>query len=214
MTQITGGEVSFGKTVQPKEYESKRADVKLLFAVGEGEDFKEVFDRAAAEAEAKCYQLLGLTVPPKSQIVGEAAAGAGRRGPGRPPRLPESTGQNSGGPAAGQTTGATTQAKDPAAIADDGIPAALKRTNGKANGEREATDKPADPAAVADEWAAESSPITDQQLLEAITKKNAEIANPSAIRKLIGAYGAPSAAAMAADKRAAFLAELATLTKG
>jgi hypothetical protein len=46
MTKITGGEVSYGLTVCPKQYEIKRGDVKLTFTVGEGESYESIFDRA------------------------------------------------------------------------------------------------------------------------------------------------------------------------
>lgn len=46
-TKITGGKVTYGLTICPKQYESKRADVELTFTVGPDDDYEEVFKRAS-----------------------------------------------------------------------------------------------------------------------------------------------------------------------
>ena len=47
MTKIVGGKVTYGLTVCPKQYESKRADVELTFTVGVDDDYEAIFDRAS-----------------------------------------------------------------------------------------------------------------------------------------------------------------------
>ncbi len=46
-TKITGGKVTYGLTVCPKQYESKRADVELTFTVGPDDDYEQVFKKAS-----------------------------------------------------------------------------------------------------------------------------------------------------------------------
>jgi hypothetical protein len=72
MTKITGGEVSYGLTVCPKQYESKRGDVKLTFTVGEGESYESIFDRASKAVIDRCRQLVDL---PKIEEKPTPAAG-------------------------------------------------------------------------------------------------------------------------------------------
>jgi hypothetical protein len=60
MTKITGGKVSYGLTVCPKQYESKRGDVELTFTVGEGESYESIFDRASKAVINRCRQLVDL----------------------------------------------------------------------------------------------------------------------------------------------------------
>src|ERR1700730_18063669 len=124
MGQITGGRVVYGRTVQPAQYESKKAEVEITFAVAEGEDHAALLDLAAKVACYKAHEMVGISViknPPKPAAAApseqrvviapantkEAAAAAmnakdtkdehKNRKPGRPPKVPV----------------------DPAALADD-----------------------------------------------------------------------------------------------
>ena len=60
LTKITGGKVTFGLTVCPKQYESKRADVELTFTVGEGDSYDEVFDKASRAVVNRVRVLVDL----------------------------------------------------------------------------------------------------------------------------------------------------------
>lgn len=60
LTKITGGKVTYGLTLCPKQYESKRADVELTFSVGEGETYEEVFDGASRAVINRVRQLVDL----------------------------------------------------------------------------------------------------------------------------------------------------------
>jgi hypothetical protein len=72
-----------------------------------------------------------------------------------------------------------------------------------------------DPLAVADEWEAAATPITDEAINNACAKRNAEIKKPTLIRELVGRYlpgGVGTAKQIPAEKRAAFLLELEKLS--
>ena len=60
MTKITGGKVTYGLTLCPKQYESKRADVELTFTVGEGDSYDEVFDKASRAVINRVRVILDL----------------------------------------------------------------------------------------------------------------------------------------------------------
>ena len=60
MTKITGGKVTYGLTLCPKQYESKRADVELTFTVGEGDSYDEVFDKASRAVVNRVRVLVDL----------------------------------------------------------------------------------------------------------------------------------------------------------
>lgn len=59
-TKITGGKVSFGLTVCPKQYESKRVDVEFSFTVKEDDTYEAIFDRACVAAMKKAGEMVGL----------------------------------------------------------------------------------------------------------------------------------------------------------
>lgn len=59
-TKITGGKVTYGLTVCPKQYESKRADVELIFGVGEDDDYEAIFDKASRAVINRARQMCDL----------------------------------------------------------------------------------------------------------------------------------------------------------
>lgn len=61
-TKITGGKVTYGLTVCPKQYESKRADVELVFGVGEDDSYEEIFDKASRAVINRARQMCDLPV--------------------------------------------------------------------------------------------------------------------------------------------------------
>jgi hypothetical protein len=71
-TKITGGKVTYGLTVCPKQYESKRADVELTFTVGPDDDYEEVFKRASQAVVNRVRVLVDLPElkgPTKAEVV-------------------------------------------------------------------------------------------------------------------------------------------------
>jgi hypothetical protein len=90
MAQITGGSVMFGRVVQPAQYESKKAEVTLTFAIGEGEGHAGMLDMVAKEARAKALELVGLKAPvgeptPKAETE-QASPAATAPAAGKPPK--------------------------------------------------------------------------------------------------------------------------------
>jgi hypothetical protein len=75
-TKITGGKVTFGLTVCPKQYESKRADVELTFTVGPDDDYEDVFKRASQAVVNRARILVDLPElgKPKSETIAAAKA--------------------------------------------------------------------------------------------------------------------------------------------
>ncbi len=60
MVQITGGRVLYSRTVQPAQYETKRAEVEVAFVLAEGEDLGENLDEAASIVKKKALQMVGI----------------------------------------------------------------------------------------------------------------------------------------------------------
>lgn len=61
--QITRGKITFGRTVQPAQYESKRADVELEFVLAEGEKLGAALDDVGKIVKDKCLEMVGLRQP-------------------------------------------------------------------------------------------------------------------------------------------------------
>lgn len=60
MAQVTSGRVVYSRTVQPAQYESKRAEVELSFVLEDGEDAPAVIREIGAAARVECLRLVGL----------------------------------------------------------------------------------------------------------------------------------------------------------
>jgi hypothetical protein len=60
MAQITGGKITYARTIQPAQYESKRAEVELTFVLAEGEDLGNTLDDVARKVKTKALQMVGL----------------------------------------------------------------------------------------------------------------------------------------------------------
>lgn len=74
MPTITGGRVAFGRSVQPAQYENKKAEVELTFSIMEGEPHEAFLDFVAKEAKAKALEMVGLVaVAPGSAPKAETA---------------------------------------------------------------------------------------------------------------------------------------------
>ena len=60
MPQITSGRVVYSRTVQPAEYESKRAEVELAFVVEDGESAEDAVSAVAKIVKRKALEIVGL----------------------------------------------------------------------------------------------------------------------------------------------------------
>ena len=59
-SKIIGGKVTFGLTVCPKQYESKRVDVEMNFTVKEDDSYEKIFDKACFAAVNRAREMVGL----------------------------------------------------------------------------------------------------------------------------------------------------------
>lgn len=64
MPQITGGRVVFSRTVQPAQYESKRAEVELTFVLAEGEELNSTLNDVSLKAKSQVLDILGINSSP------------------------------------------------------------------------------------------------------------------------------------------------------
>ena len=58
MAQITSGRVVFARTVQPANFESKRAEVELSFVLAEGEELKDTLEKVGLQCRAAVLDLV------------------------------------------------------------------------------------------------------------------------------------------------------------
>lgn len=199
MSQITGGSVTFGRTVQPKEYESKKAEVTLAFSVPEGENHEAIFAKAEQQAVAKVEQMLtGRVASTKEAVAAKLNAAEApsavtqvpKRGPGRPSNAEKAA------------KAADAKPNDDLAIFD-------RRESALAE------DGKAAEMAAEDDFLTSAAPaeVTDDAIVQALTRKNAALKNPVAIRQLIGKFvAAPKTAReIPQEARAEFLAQLEKL---
>jgi hypothetical protein len=193
---IVAGKVIVGRTTKPADYESKKAEVELSFAIAEGSTDEQAAAALTAVSQVaidKVHELLGLTTP------GGAAPATGK-----------SKAKATEVPAAKvkvESAGPVEAAAKVAAAA-----ASLEPEPGE---QESSTHLPAGllDDGLGDLLGAAPQPVTDEELTGAITRKNAEIKNPQAIRGLIGKYVAPPKQArdIPADVRHKFLEELGGL---
>ena len=58
--QITGGKISYSRTVQPAQYESKKAEVELAFVLDDGEELGDAQDDVEALVKNKALEMVGV----------------------------------------------------------------------------------------------------------------------------------------------------------
>lgn len=191
MTQITGGKVSYGRTAKVAEYESKRADVELVFAVGDGESHEEILDKVLILAQCKVLTLLGLPAEqlPTRTVVTEVVPAISA------PAEPK----------------ATRRGRPPKAVEDA---PAISTGEERVNHEEVKADPPIVPGI--DDFETDGpAKITDADLSNALNRKNNEIKNGPKIRELVARFAGPqpkSARDIPQERRAEFLIELKALT--
>lgn len=191
MSQIIGGKITFGRTVNPAQYESKKAEVEISFVVAEGEDFHQIAQEAAAFAEAKALEMVGLKPIPKVAVA--------------PPKATETKEEYA----------------ERAKAEEAKLPPPLKRPPGRPPSKPtvpaadELDDAPAEDVEVA-ELVEPAKAITDKDLTDAITRQQHKINNAPEIRKLIAKFNNEVLGKQSRDipqpRRAEFLMELSQLT--
>lgn len=205
MGQITGGRILFGDAVKHNpgdQYSSSRkAEAEFYFSVSEGERHDAMTDAALGLARAKVAELLtGKSAPATSTAIPAGAgktaaeiedgdkkkAAAAAKAAAKAAKTPPT---GDAGDVVVEPAGNAAKVVEAKVVADDGL--------GDLLGEQ----APAE--------------VSDAELTSQITRQNGKVQNPNAIRALVGKYAgpAPKAARDIPQKdRAAFLAELATVT--
>ncbi len=207
---VTNGVVNFLRRLKTGDYEHKEASASLSFNVdGETAVLEAEIERIGRMAFDKVHVMLGLAAPlaakvekvaakVETAIVADVAAveadvaavvGEVKRGRGRPP---------------GKKSDAvvTPSVPDPAAIEEPPAPPPVANDLGALldlalNPEPERVPVP--------------PPITDADLIQAITRKNGEVKNPSAIKAVIASFAGPipkTVRDIPQHKRPDFLCEL------
>lgn len=215
---VTNGTVNFLRRIKTGDYEHKEASVTLNFSVPEDMGVAEAagwVERIGQMAETKAHVMLGLVksaavetvravenvaAPTISEVKASIAkAEAPAPAATEPPK-------HRGRPPGSKNKPKEETADTAASIEDEPAP--------------EASQKPGDEPAVVDEGdpfgigaEPEPEPITDADLIGAVTKKNAEIKAPARIKEVIYKFvTAPKTVRdMAQEVRQAFLDELAKL---
>jgi|ERR1700688_74368 len=185
MAHISGGEVTYGRTVKTGDYENKRIDVKLTFGVDEGEDVTAILDRVSLLALNKAHEILGLPQKKVEAVVPQTAKTV--------KAAKEAT-------AAVTAVETTQKATKPAAETVEEPKAQIST-----GAER------VDPAQVADELDETPADIMDAQLADAAKQKNATLKDPVRIKALRDKYAGKTPSILSEipkDKRQAFLDEL------
>lgn len=186
--QITGGRVVFSRSVQPAQYESKKAEVEIIFAVPEGAEVGDFLDKAAAMAQRKALEMVGLKTGPKA-----AAATADT-----PPATPAAGSKAALEAAQAEKLGGDKPAKPKVAM-----------PNISSGEERK---PPAE-----EEWGASEAttaePITDATMKDACSKRNQVLKAPKAIKALIATFVEfpKGCADIPQEKRQEFLTKLEAL---
>lgn len=233
MAQITGGLVSVedSKPHSNDEYGRKKVRVDLSFAVGEGESYEATFDLASEAASNRVTALLnGVSLRVVAAATGDAATAA---------EEPKTRTRRTKAQIA-----ADAEAARKAAGSSDNPPANAPAASGEelpddpTDGEEhvihlpdetelpDGEELPDDATALEDDEftvqpdppAEEAKPITDADLNAAVQRKNADLAAPDIIRKLIATYNPDPKQVfqlrqIPAEKRAEFLTKLAALKK-
>lgn len=190
---ITNGVIKYGETRKIADFENKRADVELSFTAPESTTQIAAFITAIQdEAKFRCHQMLGISAKPE-HLVSQALAF---------PNLLSDTEvadkrakvHNRRAPKMPVAESVTVTPADPAAMAEPEqygkpVPEQIK----------EAAIAAGDPSFV----------ITDTDLLDATTKRQQDVKNPIAIRKLLGDLGVKTPPGrlvdLTQDKRQAYL---------
>lgn len=202
---LTSGKVTYGRTVQPAQYESKKAEAEINFtALEDGSDFDIMFAKAASVAILKVHEMVGISKP--------AAAPAAQK-PAETPAAPK----------AAERSKADIEKEHLASLEPKPAAPRVPRAAKKAEEPKpQITTNPEDrkqPEAEEDfddfnEPEAPAVTITDADLTAACTKANGVIKDGIAIRGLASECGATTGvSSIPAARRQEFLDKLEVMKK-
>ena len=201
MSEITGGSVTYGRTVQPANYESKKAEVTLNFGIEEGtpaEVQTTFLVTVGNQAIHQCNRMLGINEQPAAYVpVAEAAA---EPVPEAAKRTRRTKAQIEADETAAQAPVVTENpfGGGPTPVPAEGTGAAAASTTSNAFGEQtiETDDQRLEKEGFYAFGATEEPPsveITDVDLMTALNRKAAELGGAKEINVLLGAYIAKGA---------------------
>ena len=204
MANITSVTVAFGNGVKREDFGPvKKAEVSITMAVADDDDGEAVVGYASNLAMVKVAEMLSA---PKPEVAAAPAAEQAAEGNGPPPR--RTRGPNK--PKEETPVGAKTE------------PTAATAEQEKSSEESPATAVASTPTTEEqeDEWAAapEDTPVSDQEILSATSKKAGELGARDPIVRLIATFatrteGAPfKVQEIPQSQRRDYLAKLAALT--
>jgi len=207
MAQITGGKVSYGRTVKTGDYENKRCDVELTFAVDIGEDYEHVFSLASRQAVRKLHEILGLKAPAEVETVKATESATWAAPADVKPTAVEAVGAGEAKPKRGPGRPKKDAPKDEPEVTEAKVEKRAKKDAELADAEIDHPGfSPIPPKA-------EAEPITDKKLMEAVQQK-AKAVGPDKVKALRNKFTGSEVnpiVTLAQDKRAAFLEALAVL---
>jgi hypothetical protein len=190
MARITGGEITYGRTVKTGDYENKRVDVKLSFTVDDGEGHEAIVTAVAKEAHDKAHAMLGIALKTVAATTDVGAATSAK--------TLAANNLNAADADKAKVDGRSKAAKE--AVAAKEAAAAKKAADeaaakAKAEPEKSVEEQVGEDLGGFDEDAVESQPkITDAALSAAMNRKVAELkpkhqgAAPKLIKELINTF--------------------------
>jgi hypothetical protein len=196
---ISSGRVVYLRSVQPAQYETKKAEVELTFALAEGEELGNHLTYVSSLAMARAHQMVGIAAPeaPAAKETKTAVQRAAEKA--------EKIEKGAENTTVSDAVFGEKVANKPAAEED--IPGFLKR---------DAENKlPADPLLA--ELVGTQPDLTDQEFSAQVVAIVAKIgvAGPNAVREKLNKFipeGKPrQISAVPANQRRTFLAEIQTL---
>lgn len=193
MTQITGGRVVYGRTVQPAQYESKKAEVEFTFAVEDGAYSEEHLDKIIRTAMEKAHGMCGLAQTAKPSGKAEVTTE-------KPAKETKPKGKTKADLEAEKVAELSKGSGDVALDVLD-LTAAQAKTETKA--------EPND--SLADILGPSAKKYSNTDLVDAVTKKNETLNNPKAIKDLMKKYTDQGLSQIPEDKRGDFVTELNAL---
>jgi hypothetical protein len=212
MAQITGGKVSYGRTVKTGDYENKRCDVELTFSVADGEDYEQMFSLASRQAVRKLEEMLGLTSVKVPEMVKRATESASWTAPA-PAAVPQAPVEPPSTPTVEAPAKKRGPGRPPKAAKDEPEVAEAK-VEKRAKKDAELADAEIDhPGFTPIPPKADAEPITDKKLIEAVQQK-AKTVGPDKVKALRNKFTGSNVnqiITLAQDKRAAFLEALKVL---
>lgn len=204
---ITGGSVTYGRTVQPAQYESKKAEVTITFAVEDGasdDAVEAIKTKAATMAQATALELVGMTA--------EAKPATAKRTTTKPAAEEPPKGDGKEAAAARMNAADKKKKAEAAKPKDEPKPEISKNPE-----DRKDPAQTTDPDDLYDDLLGEPEKPTgakeysDKDLTDTVSRVNGVIKDPGKIKAVRAKYTTGAIATIAKDKRAAFIAEIEAL---